>query len=131
MKLRVNPLVLAAALGLLGPAALEAEEDADSPVGQWRRSDPGGDFFPGRLGEQIEVVAIEDRVFIDDGLGAGLADRGTWTRSDDNALRQDLSLASQHVSREFRAEQGALAVITRVEEGGELREFRDVYTRLG
>ena len=40
LKLRVNPLVLAAALGLLGPAALEEEEVNAGPVGLWVRA-PG------------------------------------------------------------------------------------------
>lgn len=129
VKLRVNPLVLAAALGLVGPAALD--EDVPGPLGVWRRDGPDPDLKDAGLGDRIEVVAVEDRVFIDEGLGAGLADHGTWTRLDDGVLVQELQAHGAHLRREFRADADNLAVRTWVEVEGERRDFQAHYTRLG
>lgn len=129
MKVRVNPLVLAAALGLLGPAALEDEEKA-GPVGLWLRTGPQ-DARPAGLGDRIEVLAIEDRVFIDEGLGAGLADAGSWTRLDDGVLVQELRVEGATLRREFRAEEGSLAVRTQLHDGEQQHAFETWYTRLG
>lgn len=131
VKLRVNPMVLAAALGLLGPAALEEEEGSPGPVGLWVRT-PGDaePSLPGGLGERIEVLALEDRVYIDDGRGAGLADQGSWSRLTDGSLRQELVVDSTRVLREFRAEADGLAVHTQVEHDGGLMESVARYTRL-
>ena len=131
LKLRVNPLVLAAALGLLGPAALEEEEVNAGPVGLWVRA-PGAApvAAQGELGERIEVLALEDRFFIDDGLGSGLADQGSWSHLKDGALLQELRSDSGRVLREFRAEADDLAVLTRVEQDGGLVESVSRYTRL-
>lgn len=133
LKLRVNPLVLAAALGLLGPAALEEEEANAGPVGLWLRSpgaDPSAPSAAGELGERIEVLALEDRFFIDDGLGSGLADQGSWSHLKDGALLQELRVDSGRVLREFRAEADGLAVRTRVEQDGSSIESISRYTRL-
>lgn len=129
MKVRVNPLVLAAALGLLGPAALDDEQPG--PVGQWRRESQPKETEGGQLGERIEVLAIEDRYFIDDGLGMGLADAGTWTRMADGALVQELSTPGTVLRREFRAEDDSLAVRTVVDVDGQQREQELRFTRLG
>ena len=129
MKLRVNPLVLAAALGLLGPAALD--EDTASPVGLWLRATPPLDSRGDQLGQRIEVVAVEDRVFIDDGLGGGLIDRGTWTKLDDGALLQVVELGETVLRREFRVGDDNLAVHTRVESESGLLDYEATFTRLG
>lgn len=128
MKVRVNPLVLAAALGLLGPAALD--EESPGPVGLWRRDgdDPPA---PSGLGERIEVLAIEDRFFIDQGLGTGLEDAGRWTRLDDGALIQELQVDGARVRREFRAEEDSLSVRTQIEAEGSRSEREDRFKRLG
>ncbi len=129
MKVRVNPLVLAAALGLLGPAALD--EETPGPVGLWRREGGAPDASADQLGERIEVLAIEDRFYFDEGQGTGLADAGTWTRLADGALVQELALGSALVRREFRAEEDILAVRTLVQSDGERHELEARFTRLG
>ena len=130
MKLRVNPMVFAAALGLLGPAALEDEDATTGPVGLWERSgeDPTA-TAPGDLGDRIEVLALEDRVYIDEGLGHGLSDHGSWSRLSDGTLRQELVVDSARVRREFRAEADSLAVHTEIELNGDLSASVSRYTR--
>jgi hypothetical protein len=129
MKLRVNPLVLAAALGLLGPAALAEEEQG--PVGLWQRATPPQESKGDRLGQRIEVVAVEDRVFIDDGLGMGLADSGTWTQLDDGGLLQVVAQGDTVLRREFRVDDDSLAVRTRVESADGRLDYEATFTRLG
>lgn len=129
MKLRVNPLVLAAALGLIGPAALE--EENYSPVGLWVRATPPQESRGDRLGQRIEVVAVEDRVFIDDGLGMGLADSGTWTHLDDGGLLQVVDHEGTVLRREFRADEENLAVRTQVVSDDGLLDYEATFTRLG
>src|SRR4029453_16734236 len=82
MKLKVPPVVFAAALGLLGPAALDdSEEGADRGVdGLWKRSAGSPDEArAGALGDRIEVVRIEDKVLLDDGSGRLDENAGSWT----------------------------------------------------
>ena len=131
-KLRVNPLVLAASLGLLGPAALADDEDREDAAGLWRRDADLSEApaAAARLGEQIEVIRVDDRVLLDDGLGTGAASKGTWTRMDGPDLSQELVVADARVRRDFHVEDGALEVVTRVEHDGATAEFRDRYTRL-
>lgn len=130
MKLRVNPMVFAAALGLLGPAALEDEDGDRGPIGLWQR-DPDAPDAEGAssLGERIEVLALEDRFFIDDGQGAGLTDQGSWSRLSDGSLRQELVLDSARVLREFKAEADSLAVHTQVERDGDRVASVSYYSR--
>lgn len=129
MKLRVNPLVLAAALGLVGPAALE--DESSGPVGLWQRATPPADPKGDRLGQRIEVLAVEDRVFIDDGLGMGLADSGTWTHLDDGGLVQVVDHGDMVLRREFRVDDDNLAVRTRVESAEGPLHYEATFTRLG
>lgn len=130
LKLRVNPLVLAASLGLLGPAALADDDERDRPAGMWRRADAGPDRGPG-LGDQIEVICVEDRVLLDEGLGAGVSDAGQWTRLGDAGLAQELSVTDGHVRREFHAEGDALEVRTSLTRDGVVEAWTERYTRLG
>lgn len=130
LKLRVNPLVLAASLGLLGPAALADEDESDRPAGMWRRDDDGADNNAARLGDRIEVICVEDRVLLDDGSGAGVADVGQWTHIDDERLSQELVVDNSVVRREFRAEGDALEVRTSVIRDGVVEAYTDRFTRL-
>lgn len=131
LKLRVNPLVLAASLGLLGPAALADEDEQDHPAGMWRRADDGADAAAARLGEQIEVICVEDRVLLDDGSGSGVADVGRWTRADGEHFNQELVVDDSVVRREFRAEGDELEVRTSVTRDGVVEAYTARYTRLG
>ena len=68
MKLIVHPMVLAGALGLLGPAALTDDEPSveDGLGGCWSRTTPG--LGSPLLGDDIEMIPIEDRLIIDTGF---------------------------------------------------------------
>ena len=120
MKLKVPPVVLAAALGLLGPAALDdSEEGADRGVnGLWKRSvgSPDGPR-EGALGDRIEVVRIEDKVLLDDGSGRLDENAGSWTVGPDS-LVQSLDVAGAQVVREFALDGDHLTVEVRVERDG-------------
>jgi hypothetical protein len=123
MKLKVPPVVFAAALGLLGPAALEdSDEGTERGVsGLWKRAggSPAGPTT-GALGDRIEVVRIEDRVLLDDGSGLDEAG-GTWTVGPDS-LVQSLEVTGAHVTREFALDGDSLTVEVRVERDGLVAE---------
>lgn len=129
LKVRVNPLVVAAALGLLGPAAME-EDEPTGPVGLWQRAEDGTPGFPGRLGERIEVLAIEDRVYVDGGDGAGPLSDWTWPNSE--ALVVSRQVEDAAIRQELRATgPDGLDVVTWVGEGDDAVEIRERYRRLG
>ena len=124
MKLKVPPVVLAAALGLLGPAALDdSDEGADRGVsGLWKRANGSPDGAKaGALGERIEVVRIEDKVLLDDGSGRLDENSGRWTVGPDS-LVQSLDVAGVQVVREFALDGDHLTVEVRVERDGHLAE---------
>ena len=120
VRLKVPPVVLAAALGLLGPAALDdSDERTDRGVnGLWKRANgsPDGEKA-GALGERIEVVRIEDKVLLDDGSGRLDENAGSWTVGPDS-LVQSLDVAGVQVVREFALEGDHLTVEVRVERDG-------------
>ena len=124
MKLKVPPVVLAAALGLLGPAALdESEEGADRGVdGLWKRSPgaPDGER-EGALGDRIEVVRIEDKVLLGDGSGRLDENAGSWTVRPDS-LVQSLDVGGAQVVREFALDGDHLTVDVRVERDGSVAD---------
>src|SRR5690242_13843453 len=104
MKVQVSPLVLAAALGLLGPAALADEESDDQVSGLWKRRPmtPTAKGAPQRdLGERIELVTVEDRVLLDDGSGQLLTAAGTWTTIQPDLLVQTIAVDGGRIVREF------------------------------
>ena len=124
MKLKVPPLVLAAALGLLGPAALDdTDEGADRGVdGLWKRSAGSSDAArAGALGDRIEVVRIENKVLLDDGSGRLDENAGRWTVGPDS-LVQSLDVAGAQVVREFALDGDHLTVEVRVERDGLLAD---------
>ena len=116
VKLSVNPLVVAAALGLLGPAALVDEDESSSEqlAGTWKRAGEA----PGeatQLGGLIEVIEVEDRVLLDDGTSLTRSQE-QWARTEDDALgaTQSLVLDGASIERTFRVEGDDLLVTTRV-----------------
>jgi hypothetical protein len=129
VKLKVPPVVLAAALGLLGPAALDdSDERADRGVsGLWKRANgspgalPTGGAKAGALGDRIEVLRIEDKVLLDDGSGRLDENSGSWTVGADS-LVQLLDVAGVQVVREFALDGDHLTVEVRVERDGHLAE---------
>lgn len=133
MQIRVNPMIVAAALGLLGPAALaEDEHDEDARIaGLWARVGAGADDLRrATLGKQIELIPVEDRVLLDDGLR--VTDRGeSWLDLSGELLVQELQLAEARVTRRFNIDGNALTVHT-VEDAADGRlEYWDSYQRLG
>ena len=132
LKLRANPLVFAAALGLLGPAALaddEEETEVRGPAGLWQRS-ATADGAAATLGDRIEVIQVDDAVIFDDGSGVLSYDQGTWTHGDEGALRQELVVGDAVVTRAFRVEGDALEITTVVSSGELTSEYSDRYQRL-
>lgn len=129
MKLAANPLVVAAALGLLGPAALmDDERDDTSVVGVWTRSDASPDVpvaTPVDLGRTIELIPVDDQLVLDDGSGAG----ESWTRLDDTGAEQQLVLDGATVHRTLRLDGDDLALETRVTRDGVTDVLRATYRR--
>jgi hypothetical protein len=121
MKLQVSPLVLAAALGLLGPAALE-DGDESRVSGLWKRAgrgtEPPEPNPPGGLGDRIEVLTLEDRVLLDDGSGTLSAAPGTWETRSPDLLVQRVELEGATVVREFASTTDGLVVEVRIERDG-------------
>jgi hypothetical protein len=130
IKINVNPLVLAAALGLLGPAALIDDDDDATIGGLWERvsdgDEPIASRLPARLGSQLQLLPIEDAFVIDDG---SQRDNGSWTKQD--IVSQTIDCVSGQVRREFLAEGDALTVHTIVtRQDKEDISYSDVYTRV-
>ncbi len=115
MKLKVNPLVVAAALGLLGPAAL-ADDDVDaddsSISGLWKRSDRADAPAPGRLGDSLQVLSLDGSVVLDDGSNAP---QGTWALDTDGPALQELVVDGRRVVRRFEARGDRMDVHTTVQ----------------
>lgn len=116
MRITVNPLVVAAALGLLGPAALAEDDELESNgiAGVWQRtgaSAPSSALHSGSLslGDRIEMIPFEGRVLLDDGSAGH---QGEWSQDVDGMHRQELVLDGKTVSRSFQADGDQLAVRT-------------------
>ncbi|MFT4979577.1 MAG: hypothetical protein ACI8S6_005489 [Myxococcota bacterium] len=135
IKIKTNPLVLAAALGLLGPAALaDDDDDGDMIGGMWQRS-LGTDSttetlpsspLPARLGHQIQLLPVENAFVIDDG---NHGPNGCWDTQD--GVVQILQSDAGRVTREFSTAGDALTVHTIVNcSGTEEIVYTDVYTRV-
>lgn len=131
MRLMVNPLVLAAALGLIGPAALAEDEDkndqGDRLAGVWQRR-AGGEQSSLALGDRIEVIPFDGSVLLDDGASGP---NGAWTLDDAGGASQQVSLDGRQVVRHFSAQGDTLDVQTTVlgEEGS--TTWSDTFVRMG
>lgn len=131
MRLMVNPLVLAAALGLIGPAALaedeERDDEGDRLAGVWQRTS-GGDRSPLALGDRIEVIPFDGTVILDDGAAGP---NGAWTLDDAGGASQQLVLDGLQVVRHFSAQGDTMAVRTTVEGSGGPTSWSDTFERMG
>lgn len=141
IKIQANPLVLAAALGLLGPAALADDDDEQAAIGgMWSRSPDTSAAaslaavlpsspLPARLGKQLQVLPVEDAFVIDDGTRAP---NGSWDTAD--GIVQTIVCDSGSIKREFSTEGDALTVHTVVTPkdaaASESISYTDVYTRV-
>lgn len=129
MKIKVSPLVVAAAMGLLGPAALaeDDEQQRDGIAGVWKKSGaerPSSPIAP--LGTQIEVIPFEGRVLLDDGVGG---DQGEWTHDDEGPAMQTLCVDGSRVTRTFRVDGDMLAVHTTVGDDHDGPSWTETFVR--
>ncbi len=128
MKLKVNPMVLAAALGLLGPAALaDDDDDAVMPIaGQWARAAKAPAAPQGSLEPTIELIPIEGRLLLGEGS------KESWVVSSANdRWSQELALDGARISRSFQLDGDALMVETTVISDGVSSTTVDTYGRVG
>jgi hypothetical protein len=129
MRIDAHPLVVAAALGLLGPAALAADEPMSGLGGEWAR-DGAAAATVASLGESFEVIPVEEHFMIggDDGV-----DQGSWTRLSDERAVQVVSLGGLEVRRSFAAEGDTLVVRTDVQSdaNGCASSYVERFNRLG
>lgn len=110
MRIDAHPLVVAAALGFLGPAALADDDPAVGLGGEWMREGTPA-VGEGSLGESIEVIPVEEHFVLG---GAEGADQGTWTRMSDERALQVLSVGDLEVRRSYAADGDTLVVRTHV-----------------
>lgn len=132
MKLEVHPLVVAAALGLLGPAAL-ADDESDQPTGFagiWSRVSKaseaptaGGGAL--QLGEELEVIPLDGRLILDDGS----REDASWTIGPTGTATQVMVVDGTRVTRELTQAGQVLEVRTTVHGGAEPTVLLDSYTR--
>ena len=113
MRIDAHPLVVAAALGLLGPAALADDEPISGLGGEWTRA---GDAPVGgvSLGTTFEVIPLEEH-FVIGGLDG--QDQGSWTRMSDQHAVQVVQMDGVEVRRSFAAKGDVLLVRTHVHNG--------------
>ena len=125
MKVAANPLVVAAALGLLGPAAL-IEDDApiQDVAGIWTRSSDA-QSSAADLGDSFELIPVDDQLMLDDGSGSAVL----WTRLDDDAAEQELLVDGSTVRRTLRLDGDALALVAHVTRDGTTDILRATYRR--
>ncbi len=133
MKLEAHPLIVAAALGFLGPAALADDDDGQSGLaGIWSRvsqarSGAASTSLAVGLGAELEVIPMEDRLILDDGGDAGAGQ--TWSLADDGGARLELDVGGARVVRELKQDGDALQVRTVIDDAGERTVLLDCYTR--
>ena len=130
IKIKTSPMVLAAALGLLGPAALADDDDdaGDTPLaGMWERSGDA-EARPARLAAQIHLLPLEDAYVLDEGRPTTASPRGSWRT--DGAVVQTFELDGASVSREFQPDGDAMTVRTVITQQDAKVEYTDVYTRI-
>jgi hypothetical protein len=134
ITINASPLVIAAALGLLGPAALSEDEETEELGGLWERSvqtstvDADVSVLPGQLGARIQLLPLDDRYVLDEGNGR---DSGLSSWSIEPVVQQELNIEKAEVTREFHADGDALEVRTVVSQAGETVRYVDTYIRIG
>ena len=72
MRIDAHPLVVAAALGFLGPAALADDDFGDAEgqmAGVWTRmSTTANTAVAATAGARLEIIPVEDRLVVDAGM---------------------------------------------------------------
>ncbi|MDG1480149.1 MAG: hypothetical protein P8R54_11195 [Myxococcota bacterium] len=135
IKINASPLVIAAALGLLGPAALLEDDETEGLGGLWERTSasreaglPDVSLLPGLLGDRIQLLPLDDSYVLDEGNGR---DSGMSSWSVEPVVLQELNVANAEITREFHTEDDTLKIRTVVSQEGEVLEYSDCYTRVG
>jgi hypothetical protein len=115
MRIVAHPLVVAAALGLIGPAALAEDEPPTGLVGEWER-ESGVEIppHPEALGNRIEVIPVEEDFVLG---GPEPVEQGSWTRLSDGYALQIVVQGDTEVRRSFSADGDTLVVRTEVRPG--------------
>ncbi|HCH62521.1 MAG TPA: hypothetical protein DFR83_06950 [Deltaproteobacteria bacterium] len=129
MRIDAHPLVVAAALGLLGPAALADDDPITGLVGEWARADDapmGGDS----LGASFEVIPVEEHFVVGGGESRS---HGVWTRTSDQRAWQVLEVDGVEVQRSLSTDGDVLVVRTHVpaNEHENAREIVERFNRRG
>jgi hypothetical protein len=131
MKISAHPLIVAAAFGLLGPAALidddAAEDTIDDMRGVWCRAEataPPADPLLD-LGPRFEVIPVEDRLVVDT-LAQG---SGTWSRAGEDAAHTQLQLDGATITRSLSCAGDVLQLTTVVDRDGQRHAWSASYTR--
>jgi len=127
IKISANPLVIAAALGLLGPAALADDDEEKGLGGIWERADGNTAAQPARLGQQIQLLPMEGSYLLDEGT-AQANPKGTWQT--DSGVVQTFPLEDTSVSREFESAGDDLHVRTVIVRDEPTIEYTDVFPRI-
>lgn len=135
MKIGAHPLIVAAALGLLGPAAL-AEDDAPSDdalegiAGQWVLAGQGSAAPLSEAAPALEIIPFEGRLLVDDGGTSPTAAPRSWVVEPAGAT-ETWSAAGRTITRRFTVDAEGLHVTTRVAtDAGTLTESAARYDRL-
>jgi len=129
MRIDAHPLVVAAALGLLGPAALSEDDLPTGLVGEWARQNGAASaVHPQSLGERIEVIPVEEHFVL---TTVEPADQGSWTRLSDGYALQVVVHGDLEVRRSFSADGDTLVVRTEVQDtaGVDSRSFVENFSR--
>lgn len=125
MRIDAHPLVVAAALGLLGPAALAEDDPVEGIGGEWSR-EGAAPAAAASLGASFEVIPVEEH-FVIGGLEG--EDQGTWTRMSEARAVQVVSLDGREVRRSFAAEGDVLVVRTHVQAEGAEASYVERFNR--
>ena len=131
ITINASPLVIAAALGLLGPAALAEDDETEELGGLWERaatSDADMSLLPGQLGARIQLLPLDEGYVLDEGNGRNTG-QSSWSIAP--VVQQELNIADASVTREFHTDGDALEVRTVVSQDGETVRYVDLYTRIG
>ena len=134
ITINASPLVIAAALGLLGPAALSEDDETEELGGLWERAAESSaaatdvSALPGQLGVRIQLLPLDEGYVLDEGNGR---DAGQSSWSMESVVQQDLNIENAEVTREFHTDGDALEVRTVVSQAGETVRYVDLYTRIG
>lgn len=127
MKISAHPLIVAAAFGLLGPAAL-ADDDVGAELGgTWERADDGPPPADPLLdlGPSFEVIPVEDRVLVDVPAQGTLS----WAREGELAARIELRVGDTTITRSLACDGDALHLTTVVDRDGQRLAWSSSYTR--